>query len=477
MHIRSIIALLLTFFLFTDSKAQQQKDSVITLDLSKAIEMALANAPDMRRALLSVKDADQLENLAWAEVLPTISSDLGYTRNMEIPVNFVPGEFFGGEPGTLVPIAFGTDNSWDGGFTVRQTLFRGQAFIGISTSTVFRLAQLENFRATSQQVVTQIRQAYYAVLLSKQQLDLQRASLERLKANLDDNVARSKSGIIDEYEVLRLQVQVKNEEPKVLQVENQLSEALRNVKIIIGLPLDTPLDLLGDLSSYDILTTESSSDANTSILEITNRTPFSPVLTSSEIVDLDKFRGDLRVLDYQIQLKKKEIAAEKSVYLPNISATYNLRWSAAQSGRPIFFGESDTRARFQTLGLSASMPLFDGMRRNVNVQRAVIARKDLEVQYEFLDQRAKNELITTTEDILQIFEILPSTKDGVDLARKGYERALSRFNNGIGSQLDVTEAELQLRQAELNLATLVYQYLSSKANYDQALGRVPFVSN
>jgi outer membrane protein TolC len=477
MHIRSIIALLLTFFLFTDSKAQQQKDSVITLDLSKAIEMALANAPDMRRALLSVKDADQLENLAWAEVLPTISSDLGYTRNMEIPVNFVPGEFFGGEPGTLVPIAFGTDNSWDGGFTVRQTLFRGQAFIGISTSTVFRLAQLENFRATSQQVVTQIRQAYYAVLLSKQQLDLQRSSLERLKANLDDNVARSKSGIIDEYEVLRLQVQVKNEEPKVLQVENQLSEALRNVKIIIGLPLDTPLDLLGDLSSYDILTTESSSEANTSILEITNRTPFSPVLTSSEIVDLDKFRGDLRVLDYQIQLKKKEIAAEKSVYLPNISATYNLRWSAAQSGRPIFFGESDTRARFQTLGLSASMPLFDGMRRNVNVQRAVIARKDLEVQYEFLDQRAKNELITTTEDILQIFEILPSTKDGVDLARKGYERALSRFNNGIGSQLDVTEAELQLRQAELNLATLVYQYLSSKANYDQALGRVPFVSN
>ncbi len=477
MHIRFIIALLLTFILFTDSKAQQHKDSVITLDLSKAIEMALANAPDMRRALLSVKDADQLENLAWAEVLPTISSDLGYTRNMEIPVNFVPGEFFGGEPGTLVPIAFGTDNSWDGGFTVRQTLFRGQAFIGISTSTVFRIAQLENFRATSQQVVTQIRQAYYAVLLSKQQLDLQRASLERLKANLDDNVARSKSGIIDEYEVLRLQVQVKNEEPKVLQVENQLSEALRSVKIIIGLPLDTPLDLLGDLSSYDILTTESSSEANTSILEISNRTPFSPLLRSSEIVDLDKFRGDLRVLDYQIQLKKKEIAAEKSVYLPNISATYNLRWSAAQSGRPIFFGESDTRARFQTLGLSASMPLFDGMRRNVNVQRAVIARKDLEVQYEFLDQRAKNELITTTEDILQIFEILPSTKEGVDLARKGYERALSRFNNGIGSQLDVTEAELQLRQAELNLATLVYQYLSSKASYDQALGRVPFVSN
>lgn len=477
MLIRLFIVLLLTNLFSTNSKAAEKKESSIRIDLKSAIEMALANSPDMRRALLSVNDADQLENLAWAEVLPTVSSDLGYTRNMEIPVNFVPGEFFGGEPGTLVPIAFGTDNSWDGGFTVRQTLLRGQAFIGISTSTVFRLAQLENFRATSQQVVTQTRQAYYAVLIAQQQLNLQGSSLARLKANLEENQARAKSGIIDEYEVLRLQVQVKNEEPKVLQFENQLKEALRNLKIIIGLPLDTPLEILGDLSQYDLLTSESTIETNTSIVEVSNQTPFSPMLKSNEIVDLNKFRGDLRVLDYQIQLKKKEIAAEKSVYLPNISATYNLRWSAAQSGKPIFFGESNTRARFQTLGLSASLPLFDGMRRNVNVQRAIIARKDLEVQYEFLDKRAQNELITTSEEILQIFEILPSTKDGVDLARKGYDRALSRFKNGIGSQLDVTEAEIQLRQAELNLATLVYQYLSSKANYDQALGRVPFVSN
>jgi len=474
---RILLPLLLPVILFSKVKASEKISSPIVLELKSAIEMALANSPDMRRALLSIDDADQLENLAWAEVLPTISSDMGYTRNMEIPVNFVPGEFFGGEPGTLVPIAFGTDNSWDGGFTIRQTLFRGEAFIGISTSTVFRLAQLENFRATSQQVVTQTRQAFYAVLIAKQQLDLQRSSIVRLKANLQDNIARASSGIIDEYEVLRLQVQVKNEEPKVLQYQNQLSESFRNLKIIIGLPLDAPLDILGDLSQYDILSPDPSNISNKSIIEVSTQTPFSPVLKTSEIENLDKFRGDLRVLDYQIQLKKKEIAAEKSLYFPTISASYNLRWSAAQSGKPVFFGESDTRARFQTLGLTASLPLFDGMRRNVSVQRAIISRKDLEVQYQFLDIKAKNELISASENILFIFDTLPSVKEGIDLARKGYDRALSRFNNGIGSQLDVTEAELQLRQAELNFSTLVYEYLSSKAKYDQALGRVPFVTN
>jgi outer membrane protein TolC len=241
--------------------------------------------------------------------------------------------------------------------------------------------------------------------------------------------------------------------------------------------LDAPLDILGDLSQYDILSPDPSNISNKSIIEVSTQTPFSPVLKTSEIENLDKFRGDLRVLDYQIQLKKKEIAAEKSLYFPTISASYNLRWSAAQSGKPVFFGESDTRARFQTLGLTASLPLFDGMRRNVSVQRAIISRKDLEVQYQFLDVKAKNELISASENILFIFDTLPSVKEGIDLARKGYDRALSRFNNGIGSQLDVTEAELQLRQAELNFSTLVYEYLSSKAKYDLALGRVPFVTN
>jgi outer membrane protein TolC len=197
----------------------------------------------------------------------------------------------------------------------------------------------------------------------------------------------------------------------------------------------------------------------------------------TDVPNLGQSRGDLRVLDYQIQLKKKEISSEKSFYYPNITATYNLRWSAAQPGSPNFFGDSDTRARFQTLGIKASLPIFDGMRRNTNVQRAIISRKDLEEQLSLADRQARNEVITASEEINQVITVLPSVKEGIELARTGYDRALARFNNGLGTQLDVTEAELQLRQAQLNYALLVYDYLNSKAKYDQATGRVPFVSN
>lgn len=449
----------------------------VTLGLDKAIETGLANSFEIKRALLSVKDADQLENIAWAEVLPTISSDLGYTRNIEIPVNFVPGEFFGGEPGTLVPISFGTDNSWDGGFTVRQTLFRGQAFVGISTSSVFRLAQLENFRATSQQVVTRIRQAFHAVLIADEQWRLQQASIKRLRDNLKENQERANAGLLDSYEVLRLEVQLKNEEPKLSQAQQALAAAYRNLKASMGVSLNWDFQVEGQLSRYEMLQTQQTESVNAALASVTNTTPYQSWSLSQNVDLLSDFRGDLRVLDYQIKLKKREIASEKTMYFPTISATYNLRWNATESGSPDFFGDASTRARFQTLGLTASLPLFDGMRRNVNVQRAIIARKTLEEQRNQARLLAQSETIGISEEIDHYVALLPSLKEGIDLAKTGYERALARYRNGIGSQMDVTEADLQWRQAQLNYAQLVYNYLNSKARYDQAIGQVPYVNN
>ncbi len=448
-----------------------------TLGIDKAIQTGLANSFEIKKALLSVKDADQLENIAWAEVLPTISSDMGYTRNIEIPVNFVPGEFFGGEPGTLVPISFGTDNAWDGGFTVRQTLFRGQAFVGISTSSVFRLAQLENFRATSQQVVTRIRQAFHTVLISEEQTRLQEASIKRLRDNLKENQERANAGLLDSYEVLRLEVQLKNEEPKLSQTQQALAAAYRNLKASMGVSLNWNFQVEGELSRYELLQMQQTESENAVLASVTNTTPYQSWTLSQNVDLLSDFRGDLRVLDYQISLKKREIASEKTMYFPTISATYNLRWNATESGSPDFFGDASTRARFQTLGLTASLPLFDGMRRNVNVQRAIIARKTLEEQRNQARLLAQSETIGISEEIDHYVALLPSLKEGIDLAKTGYERALARYRNGIGSQMDVTEADLQWRQAQLNYAQLVYNYLNSKARYDQAIGQVPYVNN
>jgi outer membrane protein len=467
--------LIIGAFLFRDAHAQTQEMELISdyeLTLDEAIRIAVANSPQVKRALLSVEDADELVKIAYSEIYPDISSSINYTRNFEIPVNFVPGEFFGGAPGTLVPVAFGTDNNWQGGFTATQTLFRGETIVGLSSATVFKTVQKENFRAASQQVITQTRIAYYSVLAALEQLRLQETQIKRLEQNLKENEARQKAGLVDEYSVLSLRVQLSNQKPQLIEAEYAVEEAYRILKITLGLPLKFEFDVLGNLNEFDILGDETNQEVNGHIASVDKMNPYTFQKEGLDSAGLEMMRGDLRILDASLALNEKEITATKSRFLPSLSATYNLQWSAAEPDAPTFF---DNSARFQTLGLNLSLPLFQGFKRVADVQRVQIARKDLEEQKRAAMLNAQNEVASASEDLNRAFETAEARKIALQQANEGYERAQKRLENGLGSQLEVTDAEVQVRQAEVNYALMVYQYLTAKAEYDLATGKVPFV--
>lgn len=456
-------------------KAQTQEAELIAdyeLTLDEAIKIAVANSPQVKQALLSVKDADQLVKIAYSEVFPEISSSVNYTRNFEIPVNFVPGEFFGGAPGTLIPVAFGTDNNWQGGFTANQTLFRGETLVGLSSATVFKTVQTENYRAISQQVITQARKAYYYVLAAIEQYQLQETQIKRLEQNLKENQARQKAGLVDEYAVLSLKVQLSNQRPQLIEAKYAVDEAYRMLKITMGLPLQLEFDVKGSLNAFDILSNENESGVNEQIKRVDQMNPYTFHKEGFDSLGLEVMRGDLRVLDASLDLSEKELIAVKSRFLPTLSATYNLQWTSAEPDAPTFFENS---ARFQTLGINLSLPLFQGFKRIADVQRVQIARKDLEEQKRGALLMAQNEVASASEDLNQAFETAEARKIALEQANEGYERAQKRLENGLGSQLELTDAEIQVRQAEVNYALMVYQYLTAKAEYDLATGKVPFV--
>lgn len=445
--------------------------------LTQAIQIALANNTQIKRSLLTLKDADQQVRIAWSEVMPEITGSATYTRNLEIPVNFVPARFF--DPNApadeLVPLQFGTDNNWNGGFSVNQTIFRGEAIVGITSSQLFKSAQAENLRATTQQIVTDTRIAYYNVLVAEEQLRLQQATVDRLRENLRENRSRQQAGLIDEYAVLQVEVQLSNQEPQLTQAKYAVEQAYRELNVTLGLPIEVPLTVQGDLNSFQIGAEGAAEEENQNIKEVDDMTPYS-FDEQKELVDVAAdFRGDIRVLNKQEDLKEREIKAIQSRFLPTLSANYNLNWSAAQAGSPVFFGSEETRARSQTVGVTLSLPLFQGFERSANLQIAKIEQKDIELQQEFALRSAKNEIQSAREDLNQAIETAPAREKALRQAREGYNRAKARLSNGIGSQIDVTEAEFQLRQAEVNYAQMVYNYLSAKARYDLAVGMVPFV--
>ncbi|MDX1642468.1 MAG: TolC family protein [Balneolaceae bacterium] len=444
------------------------------LTIEQVIQLSVVNNPEIKRAILSVENADEQVKLAWSEVLPSVTSSATYTRNIEIPVNFVPATFFdpNADPGELVPLQFGTDNNWQGGITVSQNIFRGEAIIGISSSSVFKSLQVETLRSTAQQVITQARKAFHGVLTAEEQLRLQEATINRIRENLNENRSRYEAGLIEEYDVLRLEVQLANQEPQLKDAQIAVEESYRNLKEVMALPLDMPVEIVGNLGSYYINNPPADMDVNEEIYELVRATPV-PSLSQEEALDVmrDK-RGDLRVLEAQENLKDREIKAIKSRFLPTITADYNLQWTAAQPGSPRPF---ENAVRFQTLMFNVSFPLFTGFERMANLNIAQIEMKDIEVQQWSTEKTALNEYQTSLQRLHNLEETANARRRAVEQAQRGYEIAVNRYENGIGSQLEVTEAELQVREAELNYALSVANYLNTKADFDIAMGMVPMI--
>lgn len=471
-------AFLSLFVLFASAQALAQQEIAQIgdkkLSLSEAIEIAIANNPDVKRAVLATDDAKELVKIAYSEIYPNVSSAINYTRNIELPVNFLPGEIFGGEPGTLIPVAFGTDNNWQGGFTVSQTLFRGETIIGLSTSTIYQAVQKESLRLTSQQVVTQARIAYYQVLVAEEQLRLQQAQINRIEKNLSETKRRAEVGIVDDYDVLQLEVQLGNQKPLLVEAEYGVAGAYRNLKLVMGIPYQFEFKVIGQLNEFDIVSEQAVSDLNSDIKTIDQLNAYSyEESIQADVTDVSG-RGDVNVLEASMLLKDKEITAVKSRFLPTLSANYNLQWTAVEAGTPNFFEDA---VRFQTLGLNLSLPLFEGFKRNADVQRVLIEKKDLEEQMRAATLNGQNEIASASEDLNMAFETAEGRKIALKQAREGYSRAQKRYSNGLGSQLEVLEAEVQVRQAEVNYALMVFNYLTAKAQYDLATGAVPLVDN
>lgn len=478
-RLTNILATLLFFFIgmwqtvsSQDIQVEMPDQNELTID--QVIKLSVVNNPEVKRAILSVDNADEQVKLAWSEVLPDVTSLATYTRNIEIPVNFVPATFFdtNADPNELVPLQFGTDNNWQGGLTVSQNIFRGEAIVGISSSSVFKSVQEEALRSTVQQIITQSRKIFHAVLIAEEQLRLQEATINRIERNLEENESRYEAGLIEEYDVLRLQVQLANQQPQLKDAQLAVEEAYRNLKELMALPLDMPLEIVGSLSEYQIGQLSNNGNRNESIYNIVQATPL-PMLSEQEALDIMRDRrGDLRVLDVQQSLKDREIRAIKSRFLPTISADYNLQWTAAQPGTPRPF---ESAVRFQTLMLNVSFPLFTGFERMANLNIAQIEAKDLEVQEWATEKAALNEYETTLERLRNLEETANARRQAVEQSQRGYEIAENRYENGLGSQLEVTEAELQVREAELNYALSVADYLNTKADFDLAIGMVPMI--
>jgi outer membrane protein TolC len=446
-----------------------------TLTLPEAVRAAMDRNPQLRSARFGLEEARERVSEAWGSVLPSLDLSATYTRNVSPSVNFLPAAIFDpdADPNELIPVRFGADNTWSNSIDLEQPLFNAAAFIGVGAAGRYETLQEEVVRGQAHEVVTRVREAYYGLLLAQEQARLTENSVRRVRESLQETRALNRAGLASDYDVLRLEVELANLEPNLRRALNSVQQSRRQLGVDLGIPADQVegLEVAGSLATMDLDDPSSNSADNQEILAF-GGVDFRPGMGASAVVAsaLDS-RSDVRQLALTQSLRKTEMRLEQVEYLPEISFFGTYAINSQQNGDPEFFGSP--RAYTRNVGVRVTLPIFQGFQRDARIdqRRAVLRRAETET--ELARDQAASDVRTLVEQAEESLERAQAQALAVQQAGRGFEIARAQYREGLGSQLELTDAEVALRETEFNYAQAVYDYLVARARLDRAAGLVP----
>jgi len=450
--------------------AQGGVEAARSVSLDEALTQALASNRDLVGARLELKGAEERVREAWGSVFPTLDLSMSYTRSLTVPGNFLPRIIFdpNASPDELVEVKFGADNSWSLQLRAEQPLFQAAAFIGVGTADRYRGLQQEIVRGRTIGVVTRVKLAYYAAQLAEAGVRLTQNTVGRVRQTLAETRKMAEAGVSSSYDVLRLEVELANLEPGLRRSANAAEAARRNLAVELAEADLESVDTQGSLLDMDL--DGDLVDRGTGAVRAAGT-----MLSRDRALDLAlENRSDVRQLALMERLREAELRVEQSEYLPKLSlfGTYSI--TAQQNGNPDFFGASDRQRSYgRQVGVQLTMPLFGGMKRPARTAQLRAVVQQVRSQEALLRDQVASQVRTLLDEVAEAHDRAAAQKLARAQAERGYEIARAQYREGVGSQLEVTDAETALRQSEFNYAEAVHDYLTAKARLEEAIGVVP----
>ncbi|TVP60322.1 MAG: TolC family protein, partial [Gemmatimonadales bacterium] len=294
--------------------------------------------------------------------------------------------------------------------------------------------------------------------------------------SLEETRALNRAGLASDYDVLRLEVELANLEPQLRRAINQARAQERELRTDLNLPDDTRMRVVGSLAGMELEALAENRPENRAILERFGVPPPSPD-DADAVAELrsrvTERSSALRQLDLDAELKLAELRVEQAEYLPRISLFGNYQVQAQQDGRPEFFASSGLRGYGRVVGIQVTMPIFTGRQRSARIEQKSAALDGARVQRERIGDELGDQLVSLLELVDEARLRARGQRLAVEQAGRGYEIASAQYREGLGSQLELTDAEVALRQSEFNYAEAVHDYLSARARLDELTGEVP----
>jgi outer membrane protein len=415
----------------------------ITIDLKGAIGMALEKNENYQIALKEVDKADAQIKEAVSGALPQVTAGVDYLRNWEVPTTVIQ---FGDQVQTL---KIGAANNYTAALTVTQPIYSGGR-----TGTALRIAGIarhlsrESLVQSRQELKVQVFNGFYGALLAEQVLNVNEEAQKLAQDNLDLVQKMYNQGMTSEYDLLRAKVAVANLQPSVLKARNDSEVAATALKNLLGMPLDSRINIQSNL------------DSTTFVLP-----PIDPEAAKSEVLEN---RPEIKMSDYNSNITKQLITIAKAGYKPSLYFSTSLQYQRQyETGGP--FKHSWARSLFT--GISLNVPIFDSWRTPSQVKQARINYEDDLLRDQAVHKGLLLDFQQSLGSYLEARNRLSTQGDAVELARRGLDIANVRFENGVGTQLEISDARLSLSQAEINRAVAFHDLAVSYAALLRSLGR------
>lgn len=423
------------------------------LTLKDAIKYALENKAEARKAKLSVENSEYQIQEVRARALPTITANGNLTYNPILQLNALPGEFFGGAPGSVILAPLGQDWISTAGVNLTQNLFDQSVFTGLKAARTTREFYQINAELTEEQVIERVANNYYQVYVQRQQLAVIDSTYSNTAKVRDIIKGQYDNGLARKIDLDRMNVNLANIDAQRRQMINAVQLQENALKFYMGMPINTPIVLPETEFRVTPISLNNSPD-------VTKRTEYQLLKKQEQLLNYNR----------------KAIIAE---YYPSLSLSAGYNYIGQGPEMPLFAKSSQGVywSDFSSIALNLKVPIFNGFGTRARVRQAAIDLKETEedlkdtqlalnLAYENAKAQIENSLIT-----------INTQKENVKLAQEVLDNTQNNYQNGLATLTDLLDAENSYIEAQNNYTTALLDYKLAEVQLIKAKGELRTLTN
>lgn len=448
--IRIIILLFASVFCF-DISAQEVK----TMNLKAALEYAAEHDRSIKNARLNIDDANQQIIERRATGLPKVNGLVEYQYYFQVPVSVLPQQIEDviriGNGGTLPPgfsrqAAFAFRNNFNLGLSMNTMVFDGSYFIGLRAARLYREYASQELIAAERKLHDKVIEAYLPPLIINENIGIIDSNIRVIEDLLFGTKETYKEGFAEQLDVDRFELSLANFKIERENLVRQKEVALNVLKFTIGHPISEPLEIDDNINN---LLANALEDELTSTVNYYNRPEY-------------------KVAEIGVSLNQMNVDYQKALYYPTLSGFANYQYG--YQGDKLF-NDNGFWAPLFLAGVRLNVPIFDGFDKRAKVARNEIALKIAQNQKADLERAINLEVENARTQYISAKQRVESQKKTMALSEKIYNTTQIKFVEGVGSSLELRQAEFDFYQSQLNHTQALYELLLAKTALERALGK------